>query len=222
MKKNRKSTEPTLPSAGREYSSVWNSVRRPFALGMRRKMRATRKTRSRERYVAEASVATVMVKPTTERHTTPKSNEFHASEKYARGCSAKSFSTASMRNTAANTVLTTNREKSNKGVMSAWVMAMTMMLSTMSVRIKASKWSLLMRRNTAPRRYPSGSVCFLVGWMSTSSFWMDTQLRCSAVRNTLLPSCFSFISLNLSMVTPTNRFMTKKDPTMMNTTKKMQ
>ena len=29
----------------------------------------------------------------------------------------------------------------------------------------------------------------------------------------------SFISLNLSMVTPTNRFMMKKEPTMMNTTK---
>ena len=29
----------------------------------------------------------------------------------------------------------------------------------------------------------------------------------------------SFISLNLSMVTPTNRFMMKNEPTMMNTTK---
>lgn len=35
-------------------------------------------------------------------------------------------------------------------------------------------------------------------------------------------SCFSFISLNLSMVTPTNRLSTKKDPTIRKRTKKRQ
>ena len=67
----------------------------------------------------------------------------------------------------------------------------------------------------------SGLFAVFFSLIPTNRRWIVTHDCCSSVKNTLF-SCFSFISLNLSMVTPTNKFMTKKDPTMMKNAKKRQ
>mmetsp|Transcript_58368 Transcript_58368/g.186050 ORF Transcript_58368/g.186050 Transcript_58368/m.186050 type:complete len:203 (-) Transcript_58368:3460-4068(-) len=93
------------------------------------------------------------------------------------------------------------------------------MLMRIMLMMKPSNCSVTTMLKIPLRKSPLGRSGARSGCTAATSFCTATQLRCSGVRNTLLPSCFSFISLNLSMVTPTKRFMTKKLPTMMNTTK---
>mmetsp|Transcript_3541 Transcript_3541/g.12712 ORF Transcript_3541/g.12712 Transcript_3541/m.12712 type:complete len:229 (+) Transcript_3541:1752-2438(+) len=169
MKKKRKSTLPTLTSAGSEKMSVWKSVRKPFALGMSRKMRATRKMRSSERYDTFVPLL-VMATPTMERHTTLKSKAFHVSRKYGAGPSAKSLSAASMRKMPAKAVLAAKRASSHVSDISACVIAMKTTLSMIMDRMNPSKVSVMMRWNTFLRSAPSGSTKDRIGLMSTSSF----------------------------------------------------
>mmetsp|Transcript_58370 Transcript_58370/g.186063 ORF Transcript_58370/g.186063 Transcript_58370/m.186063 type:complete len:211 (-) Transcript_58370:3982-4614(-) len=141
MKKKRKSTLPTLTSAGSEKMSVWNSVRRPLALGMRRKMRATRNTRSRLTTGISAEVERSTEMPTMEKSTTMKSKVFQLERKYWATPKAKSLSPASTRKMLLKITLAMKRVVSKVLDWSTWVIAMKAIASRIIVMMKTSNSS---------------------------------------------------------------------------------
>lgn len=79
MKKNSDRTLPTFASAGSEYHRVWNSVRRPLALGMRRNILVTLKTLRSETAGKPWLVFSSTISAAKDSTTTAQSNLFQLS-----------------------------------------------------------------------------------------------------------------------------------------------
>mmetsp|Transcript_17994 Transcript_17994/g.51601 ORF Transcript_17994/g.51601 Transcript_17994/m.51601 type:complete len:475 (+) Transcript_17994:1067-2491(+) len=206
MSMNSAKMPATLIIDGIEYTRVRKMVSSPGEVRTRRKILATRKMRSKDA-MGPRPPATPRMPKTTK----AKSKQFQAAEKYHLPI-AVSLEPASMMKITRNPMLRTLVAAMRPSDIWSLCNIITNVLSKMTTMMKTSKRCDSTRCHNLSRIGLVGGDTRLIGFCSMDFFMVSIQMRCSGVRSPL-PSWRLLIWLKLSMITPTNTLIMRKEQT---------